>query len=74
MNNKRGDRMNNENRSMRYAAYKIFTWWVHNRLGKDVWKPAPSCAVWPIRDSYPEVNIIYTPFQEARDEISASLL
>ena len=67
LNNLRGDQMMVENRSLRYAAYRIFTWWVHNRLGKGVRKVIPSCAVWTIRDTFPEESGIYVPFQEVKD-------
>ena len=58
-------------RSMRYAAYRQFTWWVHNRLGGGVRKVIPSCAIWAIRDTYPKISNNYVPFQESRDEINA---
>ena len=64
LNNLRGDRMVTENRSMRYAAYRIF--------GKGVRKVIP-CAVWIIRDTFPEESGIYVPFQEAKDELSSFL-
>ena len=73
LNNLRGDVINFENRSMLYAAYRIFTWWVHNRLGRGVRKVIPSCAIWVIRNTFPEANMIYVPFQEATDEITASI-
>ena len=57
-------------RSMRYAAYRQFTWWVHNRLGGGVRKVIPSCAIWAIRN-YPEISNKNAPFQEARDKINA---
>ena len=59
LNNLRGDQINIQNRSLRYAAYRIFTWWVHNRLGQGV------------RNTYPEPNQVYIPFQEAMDEVAA---
>ena len=48
-NNVIGDDINTSNRSMRYAGYRQYTWWVHNRLGKGVRKVIPSCAIWAIR-------------------------
>ncbi|XP_057308092.1 uncharacterized protein LOC130645979 [Hydractinia symbiolongicarpus] len=42
------------NKTYCYAAYRQFTWWVHNRLGKSVLRVIPSCAVKKIRDAYPE--------------------
>jgi len=73
LNNLRGDRMDVTNRSLRYAGYRLFTWWVHNRLGQGVRKAIPSCAVWAVRDSFPEGNGTYIPFQEAVDEILSLL-
>lgn len=72
LNNTRGDRINVCNRSLRYAGYRMFTWWVHNRLGRGVRKVIPSCAIWAIRNAYPEAdNMHYVPFQEAKDEMNA---
>ena len=73
LNSLGGDRMNIENRSVRYVGYLICTWWVHNRLGRGVRKAIPSCAVWSIRNVYPEQNMSFVPFQEAKDETVASL-
>ena len=42
LNSLRGDGMIIENRSMRYAGYSIFTWWVHNWLCRGVQKAIPS--------------------------------
>ena len=44
----------------------MYTWWVHNRLGKGVRKVIPSCALWAIRDKYPEPNGIFIPFMESK--------
>lgn len=71
LNNMRGDDIRISHRSMRYAGYRQYTWWVHNRLGKGVRKVIPSCAIWAIRDVYPELDKQYTPFQEAKDEMNA---
>ena len=73
LKNLRRDAINFENRTMRYASYRIFTWWVHNRLGRGVRRVIPSCAIWKIRHTFPEPNLVYVPFQEAADEINASL-
>ena len=72
LNSLRGDNTDHSNRSMRYAGYRIFTWWIHGRLGRGVRKVIPSCAIWAIRDKYPEENNVYKAFQEANDEIHAS--
>ena len=70
LNNLRGDSIVISNRSFRYAEYRQYTWWVHNRLGRGFKKLIPSCAAWAIRDAYPESDYKYLPFQEARDEIN----
>ena len=49
-------------RNYRYTSYKQFTWWIHSRLGKGVWKVTPSCVVWSIRKNYPSENDVYTNF------------
>ena len=72
LNSLRGDRMDVSNRSMQYAGYRMFTWWINNRLGRGVRKVIPSCAIWAIRNKYPEENNVYIAFQEANDEIHAS--
>ena len=70
LNNMRGDEIDIHNKSFRYAGYRQYTWWIHNRLGRGVRKTIPSCAIWAIRDSYPEGGQnVYIPFQEARHEI-----
>ena len=65
LNNERGDDINIHNRFLRYAGYRQYTRWVHNRLGRGIRKAIPSCAIWAIRDAYPEIgNLTYVPFQE----------
>ena len=68
LNHLRGDIIAYENNSLRYAGYRQFTWWIHNRLGKGVRRVIPSCAIWAIRDMYPDANNNYVPFLEAREE------
>ena len=52
-------------RNLRYAGYKQYTWWIHNRLGKGIRRVAPSCVVWKIRNIFPESSGIYIPFTES---------
>lgn len=68
LNNLRGDNITLDNNSFRYAAYRQFTWWIHNRLGKGVRRVIPSCAIWAIRNRYPDENATYIPFREATEE------
>ena len=67
----RGDRIKINNQSLRYAGYRQFTWWIHDRLGKGVREIIYTCFIWEIRDHYPELDGQYAPFQEAKDEINA---
>ena len=54
----RGDHVEDNfcNRSLRYAAYKQFIWWVFKHLGKGNRRVIPSCALWKIREHFPETN------------------
>lgn len=54
-------------RSYRYAAYRLFTYWVHDKLGKGVRKVIPSCAVLKIRERFPDPQGVYTGFKLADD-------
>ena len=64
-NHNKNGKFNNKN--YRFAAYKIFTWWIHNRLGKGIRRSLPSCAVWRIRDQFPDENNFYTGFEFKED-------
>lgn len=44
------------NRSLRYAAYEQFIWWVFNYLGKRNRRVIPSCALWKIRNCFLKPN------------------
>ena len=48
-----------KNRSLRFAAYKQFIWWIHQRLWKGSWRILPSCDLWKIRQHYLEANEQY---------------
>ncbi|XP_067045503.1 P2X purinoceptor 7-like [Acropora muricata] len=48
--------------SQRYAAYRQFTWWVHDRLGKYVRRVIPACVVKEIRAAFPDSQGNYTGF------------
>ena len=64
----RGDPLEKEseltNRSLRFAAYKQFKWWIFQRLGKGNRRVIPSCVVWNIRKLYPETTGQYVLFNE----------
>ena len=62
----RGDHMEKtwSNRSLRYAAYKQFIWWVFKSLGKGNRRVIPSCTLWRIRKLYPEPNKEYNLYSE----------
>lgn len=55
-------------RVLRLAGYRQFTWWIHTRLGKSVRLVIPSCAVWGIRDAYPDPSNTYTGFKDVEEE------
>ena len=45
-----------QNRSLRFAAYKQFIWWIFQHLGKGNRRVIPSCVVWSIRKLFPEAD------------------
>ena len=75
LNRLRGDPMENiDNKALRYAGYKQYTFWVHNHLGLGVRKVIPSCSVWKIRDTYPSKDQKYIPFKEYLEDKERSRL
>ena len=66
----RGDHLedNFSNRSLRYAAYKQFIWRVFKHLGKGSKRFIPSCALWKIRENFPELNADYVKYSEGNKD------
>ena len=65
LNDLEGDSLKVDNNIFRFAAYKQYTWWVHNFLGKEVTKVISSCATWkelPLKDN------TYVPYIESNQE------
>ena len=64
----RGDPLENDkdlqNRSLRFAAYKQFIWWIFQHLGKGNRRVLPPCVVWSIRKLFPEADGQYTRFEK----------
>lgn len=56
-----------ENKSMRYAAYHLFTMWMYGRLGAGNRIPIPSCCVLRIRLKFPDAGHNYEGFHAAQD-------
>ena len=56
------------NCSLRFAAYKQFTWWVFESLGKNNRRVLPSCAIWKIRSTYPESDGKYTKYSDGNKD------
>ena len=42
LNNLLGDPIEKGSRALRFARYKQYAWWVHNRLGKGLLKVIPA--------------------------------
>ena len=66
----RGDFLedNSTNRSLRFAAYKQFVWWIFKSLGKGNRRVIPSCVIWKIRNNYPESNGQYTLYSDGNKD------
>ena len=59
---------NTSNRSFRYAAYRQFIRWVFKRLGKGNRRVIPSCALWKIREHFPEPDEKYVEYSEGNED------
>ena len=55
-------------RSYRFAAYRQFTWWVHNKGVKGFRHIIPSCAVSRIREEFPSDTGVYKGFVEGEQK------
>ena len=66
----RGDPIedNFPNRSLRYATYKEFMWWVFKKLRKGNRRLIPLCALWKIRELYPEADENYVMYLEGKQD------
>ena len=51
-------------RSLRFAAYKQFTWWIYKRLGKSNRPVIPSCVLRCIHSVYKERDGVNDKYQE----------
>ncbi|XP_066266677.1 uncharacterized protein [Branchiostoma lanceolatum] len=57
-----------QHRTYRMQAYRQCTSFLHQRLGKKIRRVLPSCAVWAIREAYPEPSEEYRGFRDADDD------
>ena len=51
-------------RSLRYAAYRQFNWWIYTHLGKGNRRVIPSCVLWSIRSCFEEQDGVYVLYSE----------
>ena len=56
------------NRSLRYADYEQFIWWVFNYLGKRNRRVIPSYALWKIRNCFLKPNVDYVNHSEGKKD------
>ncbi|KAK6191119.1 hypothetical protein SNE40_002862 [Patella caerulea] len=60
----RGDNVQRiSNDVLRHQAYRQFTYWIHQRLGRHIRKVIPSCVVAKIRTVFPSSTGHYTGFK-----------
>ena len=55
-------------RSLRYAGYKQFIWWVYQRMGKGRRRVIPTCVLWTICGTFREEDATYIPYNEGHLE------
>ena len=56
-------------KSYRYAAYRQFTWFAHNRrLGRGIRRRIPACVLRIIREKFPDPRGDYVGYAERRFE------
>ena len=53
------------NERLRYVAYRVFSQWIHGRLGRWNRVEIPQCVTAAVRRRYPDGAMNYTGFQEA---------
>nr|XP_054774844.1 uncharacterized protein LOC129283033 [Lytechinus pictus] len=56
------------NKSYRYASYRLFTYLIHGFLGRGVRKVIPACVVNRIHLQYPEASGVYIGFKLGEDD------
>ena len=67
-NGRQSLRFKNENRLLRYLAYREFTRWVHGFYGRHMRRVIPACVVKAIRRAFPKAdNEQYEGFSYADD-------
>ncbi|XP_063959126.1 P2X purinoceptor 7-like [Lytechinus pictus] len=54
---------NTENQSYRFAAYRLWSDYVHGSMGKGVRRPLPACVVTRVRQEFPEETGVYVGFE-----------
>ena len=54
-------------RLLRLAAYRQFTHWTHEKLGRGVRVVIPLCVVSAVRRAFPEESGHYVAFKDAND-------
>ena len=53
-----------DKKSYRFISYRQYIYWVFGRLGKNIRKVVPSCAVQKIRATFPAEDGVYVPFKD----------
>jgi hypothetical protein len=51
-------------RTLRLAAYRQFTWWIHSKLGRKVRRVIPACVVATIRAAFSEESEMYVGYKD----------